>query len=99
MKIVKGTKIDQAEPRRTLPSFTLSSSDLPELKDWDVGGVYFLKIKVEQITLGKGDQEWGEPKKGDKKRHARYQVLGIEALGEKESFESEYARKRERANK
>lgn len=102
MKEAKGTETPKEETtstRRVLPSFTLSSVDLPELKDWEVGGVYFLKVKVEQVSLGKGEQEWGEPKEGDKKRHARFQILGIEAMQEKEGYENEYAREREKANR
>lgn len=104
MKEVKGTKSPEVAakeeaPRRILPSFTLSSVDLPELKDWKVGEAYFLKVKVEQVSLGKGEEEWGTPKENDKKRHARFQILSIEAMNEKENFEDEYGRKRSKANK
>jgi len=103
MREIKGVKSPQLNdtseaPRRILPSFTLTSDDLPELKDWKVGGVYFLKVKVEQTQLGKGMNEWETTPKGEKKMHARFQMLGIEAEEkEKENSEDEYARKRSKA--
>jgi len=96
MKTIKGTKnliADKPEPR-TLPSFTLTSKDLPELKNWKVGGVYFLKAKVEEVSMGKGEYEYGFDESGKtKERHARFQMKGIEVVDE-EKFEDEYGRKR-----
>lgn len=101
MKELKGTKspsVEKAEaPRRILPSFTLTTKDLPEIKDWKVGGVYFLKIKVEQTQLGKGQTEWETTTKGEKEMHARFQMLALEAVDKKETFEDEYGRKRSKA--
>jgi len=80
-----------------LPSFSLTSLDLPELKDWEMGGVYFLKLKVEITQAGKGEYGWGESKPGDKTMNARFQVLGVEVISQKENYQDEYARRREKA--
>lgn len=96
MKAIKATKISNTPTvdRQMLPSFSLTTKDLPEIKDWKVGGVYYLRIKVEQISLGKGDSEWSNPKSNDKTMNARFQMIGIEAEKDKEHYEDEYARKR-----
>lgn len=94
MKIIKGTNsiIGSKEPQHTLPSFTLNSKDLPEIKDWKVGEVYFFKLKAEQIEMGKGEYEFSNYT-NSKVIHARFQIIEIESDG-KESYEEEYARKR-----
>lgn len=99
MKTIKGTKMGMdmpiSKPKRVLPSFTLTSDDLPEMKNWKVGGVYFLKVKVEQVNLGKGEYDWQTVEKGEKKMHARFQMQSIEPIeNKKETYEEEYARRR-----
>lgn len=81
------------------PTFTLTTKDLPELKNWKVGGVYFLKIKVEQTQLGKGENEWETTTKGEKEMHARFQMISLEVLDKKENYEDEYGRKRAAASR
>ena len=100
MNNIKGTKESMdmpAKPKRILPSFTLTSEDLPEIKDWKVGGSYYLKIKVEQVNLGKGEYDWQTIEKGEKKMHARFQMHAVEAIKENKSYSEEYAEKRSKA--
>jgi hypothetical protein len=97
MENIKGAKLGAdmpMKPQRILPSFSLTSDDLPELKDWKVGGVYFLKIKVEQTSLAKGQYEWETSTDGKKTMNARFQIKAIEPIENKETYEDEYARKR-----
>lgn len=78
MKPVKGKKIstraESVSPKRELPSFSLSEEDLPEIKNWKVGGKYRLLVEVEQVSLSKGDYYITE---NNKKLHARFQVKKI----------------------
>jgi len=66
------------EPDR-LPRITLEESDLPEIKDWKVGGKYQLLITVEQMSHGK--KEYGD-KKGD--LESSFKVTKVEAYKTKE---------------
>lgn len=86
-----------AKTERVLPSFTLTSDDLPEIKDWKVGGNYYLKIKVEQVSLGKGEHEYMMSNEQGKKMHARFQMKGIEAIADKKTYSEEYAERRSKA--
>jgi len=75
LKPVKGKKTQMSAdmPKRELPNFSLSEDDLPEIKNWKVGGKYRLIIEVEQVSLSKGDY-YGST---DKKLQARFQVKKI----------------------
>lgn len=73
------TQTDSA-PKRELPTFTLTSQDLPDIKDWKIGGFYSLRVKVEQIQMGKGIDTYMPTKPGDTTMHARFQIKSVEAM-------------------
>lgn len=52
------------------PTLSLSSKDLPEIKNWKVGGKYRITIDVEQTASRKAD-EYDD----DKGLHATFKVL------------------------
>lgn len=69
LKGAKGYPIE--EPTRMLPSFSLTSKDLPEIKDWSVGHKYNLEIEVEQTEMAKSEYITGEP------LTARFRILKV----------------------
>ena len=60
-------------PKRMLPSFSLTSKDLPEIKNWSVGHKYKLEIEVEQTGMAKAEYMQGEP------LTARFRILKIKS--------------------
>lgn len=38
---------------RELPSFTVSETDLPAIKKWEVGKTYIVEVKAEMVEMGK----------------------------------------------
>jgi hypothetical protein len=66
---------------RELPMFTLRQIDLPDILKWQVGGKYYLVMKVEMVGLRNRkdlDAYNDRPKvEGD------FQVMSIRALGDK----------------
>lgn len=71
-------------PDKSSPTLCLTSSDLPEIKDWEVGKKYTLTLKVEQTSKGQ-DNEYGLQDPGNEadknKINARFNI--IEAKGVK----------------
>lgn len=66
---------------KPLPSLSLTSDDLPAIKDWKVGGRYKLEVTVEQTSMSQGDEydmqmSAGE---GNKKKpiRARFKIMDI----------------------
>lgn len=64
---------------RELPEFYLRQEDLPEILSWDVGGQYYLVMKVEMVGLEKRADL--ESKNDKSKMEAEFQVHSIRALG------------------
>jgi len=57
-------KASSASPK---PTFSLTSKELPEVKDWQVGKKYRIVLDVEQVGLDKDEY--------DKRIHARFKIL------------------------
>lgn len=72
---------------------SFSEEELPEIKDWKVGGRYRIVLEVEQRELRKGSDFFDD---GGEEKHARFRVHSV-AAAEDEDFESEFARKHDRA--
>jgi len=89
MKQLQGENFgaEVAEERRYLPSFSITGEDLPEVKKWEVGKTYELKIKVRMKSLT--EQE--------KKTRAELEIQGVE-IAKKKNYEKEYAEKRSNIN-
>lgn len=60
------------------PSVSLSEDDLPEIKDWKVGGHYSIILEVEQTRLSKGDIFMDEK---DRKYEASFKILSATTEG------------------
>src|SRR3972149_1946702 len=58
-------------------TLSLDESELPEIKDWKVGGTYKIMLEVEQISSSKGE-EYGMDDK-DKKMRARFKIISAHA--------------------
>lgn len=57
LRKVKGEKFDSPKEmsnRRHLPTFMLTSEDLPEIKNWQIGKEYKVGMVVEQVSIRKG---------------------------------------------
>jgi hypothetical protein len=63
---------------RSLPTFSVTSKDLPEIKNWSVGHKYKLEIEVEQTEMAKAEYMEGEP------LTARFRILKIKNTSESE---------------
>ena len=76
----------QAKPHKMLPTFSLNEDDLPEIKDWKVGGEYEIFLRVKQTSLDSG---LGMPMmEGEsKKLSERFQVIEARAVEGKEDEE------------
>lgn len=71
MRSVEGMKgYDFNSTTKILPSFTLSATDLPAMKNWKVGGKYKLEIEVEQIEASKNEYR-------DNEYTARFRILKV----------------------
>ena len=62
---------------RIYPTFTIDEIDLPEIKDWEVGGKYNLIMQVEQLSMRKGSDWQGSTNPEDKKMHATFKIVAI----------------------
>lgn len=56
---VLGTQGHMTMP--SLPSFHLKESQLPAMKNWQVGKKYSLVIDVEMVSMGKDEYMEGKP--------------------------------------
>lgn len=64
---------------KELPEFYLRQDDLPEILAWEVGGQYYLVMKVEMTEM---EKKANLNSKLDKsKMEAKFQVHSIRALG------------------
>ena len=68
------------KPKRMPPTLSLNEDDLPDIKDWKVGGKYTITLKVEQVSSSK-DSSLDGPSGGSKKLEARFHVLSASASG------------------
>lgn len=65
-----------AKAPRQQPTLNLSIKDLPDIKDWKVGGKYTIQLEVEQTSAEKGDSYYDD---SDKELRARFKVLKAKA--------------------
>lgn len=85
LKKVKGIKTPAvekpAEPKRELPRVTFTAEDVPEIKDWKVGGKYYLELEVEQVAMEK--DRYGFEGEKEKPLTATFKVLAVSAMDHK----------------
>lgn len=81
LKKVKGTAT-AAKPvdvdKHELPRVTFTAEDVPEIKDWKVGGKYYLELEVEQVAMEK--DRYGFEGEKEKPLTATFKVLAVKAL-------------------
>lgn len=66
-----------AKPKRELPRVTFTADDLPEIKNWSVGGKYKLEIEVEQVAAEK--DRYGYEDEKTKPLTATFKVTAVKA--------------------
>ena len=65
---------------RDMPSFSMGQEELPEVKYWEVGGKYYLVVKVEMVEQS-NSKAYGYNDSRDKgKIQGRFKMLNIMAL-------------------
>lgn len=68
-----------ANSNRSKPTFSLDDKDLPDIKEWKVGGKYKIMLEVEQVGADKGDP-WDD---GESKRlNGRFKILKAKSCDE-----------------
>ena len=63
--------------QKMMPTVSLDADDLPEIKDWKVGGKYKLELEVEQVSASKDDYMM----EGEKKHPmtARFRIIKVKS--------------------
>lgn len=72
---MKTKVVEVAKPMKMPPTLRLSEEDLPELKEWKVGGKYTVTLEVEQVESRKGDMMMMEGENKSPKISAEFKVL------------------------
>ena len=62
-----------------LPSFSLKKEELPEVKKWEVGNTYEMKIKVKMTSYS--ENRYLEEK--EENVRAGFDIIGVEVEGKK----------------
>ena len=69
---------DFPEEMKIMPSISLTSEDLPQIKNWQVGGKYKLQLEVEQTEMSKSEYRKDSP------FSARFKVLKVKDMTDSE---------------
>lgn len=75
-QIAKSMSVPMGRPQ---PSLSLDDSDLPAIKEWEVGKKYEIRVNCELVNLSKGDSYY-EAEKGKKKYEARFKILSAKSV-------------------
>lgn len=67
-----------SEPKRELPRVTFTAEDLPEIKDWKIGGKYYLELEVEEVAAEK--DRYGYEEEKERPLTATFKVAAVKAL-------------------
>lgn len=96
LKKVKGTKTLAAEkpsePKRELPRVTFSAEDLPEIKDWKIGGKYYLELEVEEVAAEK--DRYGYEGEKERPLTATFKVVAVKAMKHESDKENDSEKKK-----
>lgn len=71
---------EKSEPYKETPTIRLTSEDLPELKDWKVGGKYNLSLEVEQTSMRQGSEYEMSDSDKDTKISATFKIKSVKSL-------------------
>jgi predicted RNA-binding protein YlxR (DUF448 family) len=84
LKPTKGTPSPGAiaekseKPKRELPRVTFTAEDIPEIKNWKIGGKYYLKLEVEEVAAEK--DRYGFEGEKEKPLTATFKVLAVRVM-------------------
>ncbi len=76
---VKKIKSDAPVSMEYYPEFTLDVSQLPEMKDWEVGKKYDLEVQVEMTGMNKSQYDTENKLKGS------FKILKV-SIGEDDTY-------------
>lgn len=80
---------------KNCPRITILENDLPAMDNWEIGKKYKLAVEVEFVAYRKGS-EYDFEEGSDKKNRGTFKIHAVGELEEKkETFEEEYARRRQ----
>lgn len=71
------TPVEAVGPYVPLPSFGLRADELPEIKDWEVGKTYTLRIKVRMNEYSERKEKTLERK--NETARAYFDIIGVES--------------------
>jgi len=96
LKKVKGTKMPAvekpSEPKRELPRVTFTSEDLPEIKEWKIGGKYYLELEVEEVAAEK--DRYGYEGEKERPLTATFKVVAVKAMNHESKKENDDEKKK-----
>ena len=98
LKKIKGTKMPAvekpSEPKRELPRVTFTAEDVPEIKDWKIGGKYYLELEVEQVAAEK--DRYGYEGEKERPLTATFKVMAVKALNHESKKENSDGEKKKK---
>lgn len=68
------------KPVKMKPSISLSSDELPEIRQWQPGNTYRILLTVRQTSMGVGDPFGDKPKDGKDHVSGSFEILNAKAL-------------------
>lgn len=72
-----------SKPKRELPRVTFTAEDIPEVKDWKIGGKYYLELEVEQVAAEK--DRYGLEGEKENPLTATFKVVAVKAVRKTEA--------------
>ena len=66
------------KPKRELSRVTFTAEDIPEIKNWKIGGKYYLELEVEEVAAEK--DRYGFEGEKEKPLTETFKVLAVKAM-------------------
>lgn len=82
--MLEGHSMPKAKKERIFSMVTLTDKDLPAIEDWEVGDTYDVSLKLELVSMSKGDYMGS-----GNDYEARFKVLSAETEDEEEETDEE----------
>lgn len=67
---------------RDLPTFSLGQEELPEVRTWEVGGKYYLVVKVEMVEQSSAKMVGADDSTDKGKLRGSFEMMSVKALGD-----------------
>lgn len=77
VKVVNKVEIAEKEMPEYRQTISISSKQLPEVKNWKVGNKYTVELEIEQTGMRKGD-EWERKESSEDVYYATFEINSVE---------------------